>query len=117
MLCGEEIDTERRLWIIPKERMKAYKEHTVPLSDKAWKILENISPNLSSSMKPSGLIFPSKKGTALSDMTFTQMLRRMNEPYTVHGFRASFRTWGADIAHYQHELLEHALAHVVYCSA
>ena len=43
----------------------------------------------------------------------TQLMRRMEQPYTVHGFRASFRTWGADIAHYEHDMLEIALSHIV----
>ena len=46
-------------------------------------------------------------------MTFTQILRRMGLSYTMHGFRASFRTWGAEIAHYEHELLEIAIAHQI----
>ena len=62
---------------------------------------------------PMGLIFPNAKGQALSDMTLTQLLRRMDLDYTMHGFRSSFRTWGAEVAHYDHDMLEFALAHVV----
>ena len=46
-------------------------------------------------------------------MVFTQLLRRMDVPYTVHGFRASFRTWGSEVTEYAHEMLEFALAHSV----
>lgn len=111
-----EVDLERRLWTIPKERMKAGKEHTIPLSQAAFEVLQqargaNIAKK--SDSRPYEFIFPNTKGQVFSDMTFTQLLRRQEVPYTMHGFRASFRTWGAEIAHYEYELLEHALAHVV----
>lgn len=113
----EEIDLQSRLWAIPKERMKASRPHTVPLSEAALSILtqaKGLRPELfTENAKPVGLIFPNTIGGALSDMTFTQVLRRMKVDYTMHGFRASFRTWGAEVAHYEHELLEVALAHVV----
>lgn len=111
-----EIDLERRLWTIPKERMKAGKEHTVPLSQGAYEVLQQARTadvEITPDGHPQGLIFPNTKGQAFSDMTFTQLLRRQKAPYTMHGFRASFRTWGAEVAHYEYELLEHALAHVV----
>lgn len=109
----EEIDHQSQTWIIPKERMKANRRHTVPLSDAAWSILQLARQMRESDEPPTGLIFPSLQGSELSDMTFTQLLRRMAVDYTMHGFRASFRTWGADIAHYEHEMLEIALSHTV----
>ena len=69
--------------------------------------------NLVNGKKPTGLIFPNTKKTALSDMTFTQLLRRMQLLHTAHGFRASFRTWGSEVAEYEHDVLEIALAHIV----
>jgi integrase len=63
--------------------------------------------------KPTGMIFPGSTKGVLSDMTFTQIMRRMKVDHTMHGFRASFRTWAAEVAHYDHDLLEFALAHVV----
>ncbi len=111
------VDLQSRLWAIPKERMKASRPHTVPLSEGALSILtqaKGLRPELfTENAKPIGLIFLNTIGGALSDMTFTQVLRRMKVDYTMHGFRASFRTWGAEVAHYEHELLEVALAHVV----
>jgi integrase len=113
----QEIDAVNRIWRIPKERMKAARPHSVPLSTAAWDVLEQarlLQPErLAARQHPTGLIFPNTLGTALSDMTFTQLLRRMKLTHTMHGFRASFRTWGADIAHYRHEVLEIALAHTV----
>ena len=109
----EEIDLDARCWTIPKERMKAGREHTVPLSDAAVRVLQAAAKLRKSDAQPSGLIFKNLQGHALSDMTFTQLLRRMGYDFTMHGFRASFRTWGADIAHYEHEMLEVALSHVV----
>ena len=60
-----------------------------------------------------GLIFPNTHGLPLSDMVFTQLLRRLRVEYTMHGFRASFRTWGSEQTKYPHEMLEFALAHTV----
>lgn len=109
----DEIDFQTRSWIIPKERMKANRQHSVPLSSSAWSVLEAAQRLREGEGPPIGLIFPSQQGGELSDMTFTQLLRRMAKNYTMHGFRASFRTWGAEIAHYEHEMLEIALSHVV----
>lgn len=109
----EEIQRDTRCWVIPKERMKAGKEHVIPLSDAALRVLEAAAKVRNFTSTPTGLIFINLQGKALSDMTFTQLLRRMGYDYTMHGFRASFRTWGADVAHYEHEMLEFALSHVV----
>ena len=113
----EEINLEERMWIIPKERMKAGRAHTVPLSEAAMSVLarsKELQPELfTEKKKPVGLIFPNVNGSAISDMTFTQVLRRMKVDHTMHGFRASFRTWGAATTTYEHEMLEFALAHVV----
>ncbi len=109
----EEIDSTNRLWVIPEERMKAARQHVVPLSDAAWAVLERIRQSRFTDMSPSGLIFPGVLNQPLSDMTFTQLMRRLKVWYTMHGFRASFRTWGAEIAHYESDLLETALAHIV----
>jgi integrase len=113
----EEIDLDARMWTIPKERMKGDRVHTVPLSKAALSILtraKELRPELfTGKNKPTGLIFTNVNGGAFSDMTFTQVLRRMKVEHTMHGFRASFRTWGAAITTYEHEMLEFALAHVV----
>jgi len=107
-----EIDDDERQWIVPADRMKAGRTHTVPLSTDACEVLAKIK-KLAPPESPGSAIFPSPRGKVLSDMVFTQMLRRMDLPYTVHGFRASFRTWGDEATEYPHEMLEFALAHIV----
>ena len=89
--------------------MKAGKEHNVPLSDRAVKILEAVS--LLRERK--GLIFPAPRKGILSDMVFTQLLRRLGKTYTMHGFRSSFADWAVEQTNYQVEVREAALAHVV----
>lgn len=107
----EEISIDDGLWVIPAERMKASKEHRVSLSAAAIDVLQSMIP------QESGLIFQgkSKKGEPqpLSDMSLTAVLRRMGLKETVHGFRSSFRDWGAEQTDYANEVLEMALAHAV----
>ncbi|THT94888.1 DUF4102 domain-containing protein, partial [Lampropedia puyangensis] len=110
----EEIDFRTNTWTIPKERMKANRSHSIPLSERVLMILQQAKGlYFQSEDHPSGLIFPSSKKSPLSDMTFTQLLRRLGVNYTMHGFRASFRTWGAELGHYEHDMLEVALSHVI----
>lgn len=112
-----EIDLAARVWTIPAARMKAKREHEVPLSDAAVALLEAIP-------RPAGtdVIFPGIKGQALSDMSLTAVIRRMNgdppkwtdrggNAITVHGFRSTFRMWAAESTNYPREVAEHALAH------
>ena len=105
-----EFDVGFTSWTVPGERMKAGREHRVPLSARAKAVLKQAKAAQSNS---SDLVFPSTKNTPLSDMVFTQLLRRLGAPYTMHGFRASFRTWGMEATTYPDEMLEFALAHVV----
>lgn len=101
-----EIDLDSATWTIPAERMKAGREHTVPLSDRAVAILKNLP-------RCGGYVFPgAREGRPLSDMTLTEMLRGMNgNGYKVHGFRSTFRDWAGDCTAYDREVIEHALAH------
>ncbi|MEP3310571.1 MAG: site-specific integrase, partial [Gilvibacter sp.] len=103
-----EIDTEARLWVIPPERMKMKKEHRVPLSDAAVAVLE-----ARREYEGDGLIFAGKGGKALSDMTLAGHLKRRELPYTVHGFRSSFRDWAAEQSGHSFDVIETALAHKV----
>jgi integrase len=100
-----EIDFEAKRWIIPAERMKAKREHRIPLSPRALAILEAQRSN------DSDLIFASDKGKPYSDMTFTMMLRRLGHEFTVHGFRSTFRDWAAEQTTFTREVCEAALAH------
>lgn len=103
-----EFDLEAALWVIPAERMKAKREHRVPLSAAALALLESIP-------RMGNLVFPgAKPGKPLSDMSLTAVLRRMNRgDITVHGFRSTFRDWCAEsVANsFPREVCEHALAH------
>ena len=103
-----EIDLEAATWTIPAVRMKAGKEHVVPLSDAALAILTATEKD-----KRKGLIFPgTKESKPLSDMTLGAVLKRMDRPdLTVHGFRSTFREWAGETTGYPREVIEHALAH------
>lgn len=102
---------------MPADRMKAGREHRVPLSGRAIKVLEAVKPLASASAK-SGLdlmhIFPGQaRGAALSGMSLAMLLRRMKATITVHGFRSSFRDWAGEASTFPREVAEAALAHTV----
>jgi len=100
-----EIDQTNGLWIVPAHRMKAHKEHRVPLSAAALALLPERG-------KPDALVFPGTGGRPLSDMSLTAVLRRMGrDDLTVHGFRSSFRDWSGESTHHPREVIEAALAH------
>lgn len=105
-----EINLDLALWTIPKGRMKARKQHTVPLSAPAIAILQAIPE---SQRKADQLVFPgAKRGKPLSDMTLAAVLKRMGyADITVHGFRSTFRDWGGEVSSYPERVLENALAH------
>lgn len=105
-----EIDLEGKVWTIPAERMKAGKEHRVPLSDRAAAILTDMKTRAIND-----LVFPGAKGnSSLSDMTLAKALKAAGgEAYTVHGFRSTFRDWGGEATNFQREVIEAALAHAV----
>lgn len=103
----DEVDVDKALWTIPPERMKAGKEHRVPLSPRAVEILETVKP------LDSDWLFPATKGGKLSTMAMSMLLRRMKVDITVHGFRSAFRDWSAERTGYAHEVCEMALAHVI----
>jgi integrase len=103
-----EIDMSKRLWTVPAERMKAGREHKVPLSDAVIELLKT-HPRF----EEVDLVFPNTKGLELSDMTLTSVLRRMNREFTVHGFRSTFRDWAAEQTNYPRDVCEMALAHAI----
>ena len=102
-----EVDLDKAIWTIPANRMKAGKEHRVPLSPRAVAILEAVKP------LGGDLLFPNIKGGKLSGMAMSMLLRRMKLDCTVHGFRSAFRDWSAECTGYAHEVCEMALAHVI----
>ena len=101
-----EMDLVAGVWTIPANRMKAEREHRVPLTVEALALL-NALPSIAGTE----LVFPSPKKKQLSDMTLTAVLRRMGVPVTAHGFRSSFRDWAGETTSYPREVIEHALAH------
>jgi integrase len=102
-----EIDFEKGVWTIPAARMKAGKEHRVPLSARVVEILEKTKP------LGKDWLFPGDEDDPLSTMAMTMLLRRMGQDYTVHGFRSAFRDWAAESTGFAHEVCEMALAHVI----
>lgn len=103
----DEVDVDKAMWTIPANRMKAGKEHRVPLSPRAVEILK-ATEGLSKDW-----LFPAIKGGAMSGMAMTMLLRRMKVNVTVHGFRSGFRDWAAECTGYAHEVAEMALAHTI----
>jgi len=109
----DEFDASDKLWIVPAERIKAGKEHRVPLSDRALAILGDAEKI---ARTPSGdYVFPGGKvGKPLSNMAMVEVLRRMGRgDITVHGFRSTFRDWAAERTNFPSEVVEMALAHAV----
>ena len=105
----EEMDPEARTWVISAGRMKAGREHRVPLQDRALAILEEARPLGCRS----GLVFPVASGNPLSDMTHGKLLQRLGVDCVPHGFRSSFRDWAAEQTDAPHAVMEAALAHIV----
>lgn len=101
-----EIDLVNRVWTKPAHRTKTDKEHRVPLSKSVAKLLKAIPRE-----KNQELVFVNSKGREFSDMSLLMVLRRMNVPYTVHGFRSTFRDWAGETTHFPREVIEHAMGH------
>lgn len=102
-----EIDLTTAMWIVPADRMKAGKEHRVPLSGAAVAMLQALP-------RSSGYVFPAQRGSKpLSDMTLSAVLKRMEVDAVPHGFRSTFRDWVAERTNYQSDLAEMALAHTL----
>ncbi len=103
-----EVDLAKAIWIIPESRMKASKEHRVPLSQPVLEILASLTVG-----HPADPIFPgARKGKGLSNMAFLTLLKRMSrKDITAHGFRSTFRDWAAEKTSNSREVIEQALAH------
>ena len=106
-----ELDLDAATWTVPAERMKAGREHVVPLSPQAVALFKRMKPH---KRGDSDLVFPGmRRGKPLSDMPLTKALRDMGRTVTAHGFRSTFRDWVAEQTTWPAELAEAALAHVV----
>jgi integrase len=106
---SSEIDLEAKVWTIPPERMKAAREHRVPLSSRAVAILERLIE-----AKTGDIVFESPRGGQLSHVAMQKVLARMGmKGATVHGMRSAFRDWAGNETQFPREIAEAALAHTI----
>ncbi|MSQ87465.1 MAG: site-specific integrase [Alphaproteobacteria bacterium] len=105
----DEIDEDKALWVIPANRIKAGKEHRIPLSAPALAIIKQLAKS-----KESEFVFRGKKGKTLTINVMMDVLKRMERnDITVHGFRSTFRDWAAESTNYPRDVAEMALAHTI----
>ena len=106
----DEFDLDRAVWTVPAARMKAGREHRVPLPRRALKIVKALHER-----RAGEYVFPGHKSDKpLSTMALEMVLRRMKvDDATVHGFRSAFRDWAAECTNFTNEVCEAALAHVI----
>ncbi len=114
----DEIDLGAKVWAVPAERMKAGREHRVPLSDAALAVLESVRPlalRAAGEPDPIAPVFPGPRpALPMSQMAMLMLLRRMKRgDLTVHGFRSTFSDWAAERTAYPREVVEMALAHAI----
>ncbi|MAW99499.1 MULTISPECIES: tyrosine-type recombinase/integrase [Stakelama] len=106
-----EVDLRAAIWTVPGERMKAGREHQVPLSEVALSLLNCLAKE---SRSASDRIFTNTDGHKLSNMAMSMVLRRMKcRNVTVHGFRSTFRDWAGERTDFPREVVEMALAHAI----
>ena len=101
-----EFDLTGQVWTVPGERMKAKKEHRVPLSESALVLLAGLP-----SVNGTDLLFRSNRGGGLSDTALLMVLRRMKVDAVPHGFRATFKTWASECTAFHRDVIEASLAH------
>ena len=105
-----ELDTDAGTWTVPAKRMKAGREHRVPLSARA---LDVLSEARSLGTGRSDLVFPGRTGKPIAERAIFQVLERLGIDATAHGFRSSFRVWAAERTNIPREVCEAALAHAI----
>ena len=103
-----EVDLELGAWTVPARRMKAKRDHRVPLPGRAFEILAEARQLADGSV----LVFPAARGQAISDSTLSKLLRDLEISAVPHGFRSSFRDWAAECSDAPREVCELALAHI-----
>jgi len=106
----DEVDFEEKIWVVPAARMKAGREHRVPLTGTALAILKQMN-----GIREGDFVFPGgKKTRPLSNMAMLAVLKRMGRSdLTAHGFRSTFRDWAAERTNFPREVVEMALAHTI----
>ena len=97
------------VWTVPASRMKAGREHRVPLSPRALEILEEARQHTGGA----GLVFPSITGRAMTDSTMSKLVKELGIEGTPHGMRSAFRDWASERTHTPHAIMEAALAHTI----
>jgi integrase len=108
LAAWDEIDLQARVWTVPAGRMKGGKEHRVPLSDAAMAVLTRMA-----AMRESDHVFPGQRGP-LSHTAMMEVLQRMGRrDITIHGFRATFKTWAGERTNFANHVVELALAHTI----
>jgi len=105
-----EIDLDTATWSIPASRMKAKRNHVVPLSRPAIDLLSERRSE-SGSSDAASIVFPGTRGGQMSDMTLSKVMRDAKQPFTVHGFRSSFKDWASEQTSFPDAVSEAALAH------
>ena len=105
----DEMDLDAAVWTIPAARMKAKRDHRVPLSGRALALLHDARRRSDGT----GLVFRSPRGKPLSDMTLSKLIKELGIAAVPHGFRSSFRDWAAERTNTPREVVEAALAHTV----
>jgi integrase len=108
VLGGIRAEIDGDVWVIPANRMKANREHQVPLSKRALEIL-----TIAQSLDPESKYLFSRNGKKLCNMSMLQMVRRLKPGKTVHGFRSCFRDWVSELTEHSPEVAEMALAHTI----
>ena len=104
-----EIDLEQKIWTIPAERIKAGREHRIPLSSAAVALLHQLAKT-----KVNEFVFPGRPGKPLSDGALLKLLKRMmGSNLTTHGFRSTFRDWAAEQTNFPRDVAEMALSHAI----
>jgi integrase len=104
----DEIDLQAKVWTIPASRMKAGKEHQVPLSTQAVAIVEAMQ-----AIRCGDLVFPGARGKQLFDVSLSRVLKQYDKAVTVHGMRSAFRDWCGEETTAPREIAEAALAHAI----
>ena len=104
-----EVDLDAAIWTVPGQRMKAGRDHRVPLSTRAVAILEDARGRTGGS----GLVFPSITGRVMSDSTLSKLVKELGIEGTPHGMRSAFRDWASERTNTPHAVMEAALAHTI----
>jgi integrase len=105
----DEIDFEGKVWTVPAARMKAKKEHRVPLSARAFEIVRSLPREDGNPY----LFIGGRKGAPMRRLGMLELLTAIRPGLTVHGFRSTFRDWAAERTNYPREVAEMALAHAI----